>query len=144
MIFLLSEWGYVETKDGKSLMVSILDMRDEKETIRIEKNQQIATVPYIGKEFVVFFELFLLKFPTVDYESVIHLTVGGNADKFGDRIPAVWITKAKTLYVATVINENRNKVFELSGLRLKSWNNVTIKQMLNTNGKVSLVSSTQC
>merc|ERR1719187_2087296 len=55
-------------------------MRSQTESMRIEKNQLISTIPYIGKEFSVSFDLVFHNFPTRNmYEQVLHLTRGGNA-----------------------------------------------------------------
>ena len=114
--------------------------------MRINQNQLVSTLPYMEKEFVVAFDVMFHKFPTLknkEFENVIHLTVGGDTSEYGDRIPAVWVTNEKKLVVASAISGDKNKWFEISGLKTEYWNNVTITQRVNTDGKVRLVFLTQ-
>ena len=61
-------------------------------------------VPFLGKEFLLKFEFFINKITEDPWQNVIHLTTGGNVGKMGDRIPGVWVTKRKELWVIFAIN----------------------------------------
>merc|ERR1719430_1462362 len=74
--------------------------------IKLEKNKKLDELPYIGKEFSVSFELFLDSYPAADvpFASVLHLTLGENMAKMGDRIPAVWIMPSKEIHVVSAVS----------------------------------------
>ena len=124
------------------LGLQVLDMRSPTGDVQIKKNQLISTIPYIGKEFVVSFNLVFWDFPSNMYESVLHMTRGGNAGVLGDRIPAIWVTSGQKLHVASAIDSTVNKWYDISGIRKQAFNKVTVQQLLN-NGKVWLVFPTQ-
>merc|ERR1739844_192003 len=69
--------------------------------IKLEKNKQLDELPYIEKEFSISFELFLNSYPGAD---VLHLTLGENMAKMGDRIPWVWIRPSKEIHVASAVS----------------------------------------
>merc|ERR1719431_1706646 len=77
--------------------------------IKLEKNKQLDELPYIGKEFSVSFELFLDNYPAADvpWATVLHLTLGENDAKMGDRAPAVWVTPGKEICVTHAISGNK-------------------------------------
>jgi len=103
--------------------------------IKIEKNKKVDELPYIGKEFSVSFELFLDSDPAADvpWATVLHLTIGGNIAAMGDRIPAVWVTSAKELHVASAISGSSNS-HENYPVEIGKWIKVEINQKL-VNGK---------
>ena len=115
--------------------VSIFSMQGE-DNLVIEKNQKITTLPYLGKQFSVSFQLLFRYFPTVNpYESVLHLTVGPNAGSLGSRIPGIWATKYRKLMVVHSINGNWKFGSEVSGMNGSFWHSVSVSQELR-NGKV--------
>jgi len=100
--------------------------------IDIKKNQQIAENPYIGKEYDVSFELLITKFGTEPFQSVIHLTLGENHGRNGDRIPAVWVTDKKKLCIASAVSGDVNKHDYVPATELEAdkWIKVQISQKL--------------
>ena len=66
-------------------------------------------IPYIGKEFLISFELFVKSINSlIEWQNVIHITTGDNSAKMGDRIPGVWVTDKKELHVSFAINGQAN------------------------------------
>jgi hypothetical protein len=75
------------------------------------KNNLIAELPYLGKEYKIAFELLITEFASDPYESVIHFGLGGNAEKYEDRALALWLNKAKFLHITSSISGNRNHYY---------------------------------
>ena len=102
------------------------------------KNNLIAELPYIGKEYKISFEILITKFGSDPYQSVLHFGLGGNAEKYGDRAPAVWMTKDKYLLVASSISGNKNHYY-ISQMDLKEnkWIKIELSQTL-TDGKAGI------
>ena len=67
------------------------------------KNKQITELPFFGKEYVVEFDLFINSIK--QHDSVIRIGLGGNADAYGDRNPAIYVNKQpQELHLASSIN----------------------------------------
>ena len=97
----------------------------------LKKNNQITVLPFLGKEYRLLFELKVTKFGTEAHQSVIHLTLGGNAEKYGDRTPGVWITNTKLFGIASAISGNLNSYQDLpTVLEENKWIRVEISQTL--------------
>ena len=62
----------------------------------IKKKNQITELPFLGKEYRLSFELKINKFGADVHQSVIHLILGGNAEK-EEMLKVVWITKTKVV-----------------------------------------------
>jgi hypothetical protein len=45
--------------------------------LNLEKNNLITELPFLGKEYKPLFEVKVFKFGADEYQSVIHLTIGG-------------------------------------------------------------------
>ena len=115
--------------------ISIFSQQGE-DNLVIEKNQKLTTLPYLGKQFSVSFQLLFRYFPTVNpYESVLHLTVGPNAGSLGSRIPGIWATKYNKLMVVHSINGKWDAYREVAGMNGSFWHSVSVSQELR-NGKV--------
>merc|ERR1712002_251879 len=80
------------------------------DTIPIVKDKlyEHYQIPYIGKEFLISFELYINSISEEEWQNVLHITTGDNIGKMGDRIPGVWVTDKKELYVSFAINGNKN------------------------------------
>eukprot|EP00091_Calanus_sinicus_P012101 TRINITY_DN2742_c0_g1_i2.p1 TRINITY_DN2742_c0_g1~~TRINITY_DN2742_c0_g1_i2.p1 ORF type:complete len:262 (-),score=44.39 TRINITY_DN2742_c0_g1_i2:443-1228(-) len=85
---------------------------------------------YIGKEYKISFEVFITKTGADAFHSVIHFTIGGNADQYGDRTPAVWITNTRTMVIASAVSGNLNTNWNFAGIPEQKWIKVEISQTL--------------
>ena len=66
------------------------------------------------------------------WSNLLHLTVGGNHDNFGDRIPAVWFNRGKTsLHICSAVNTNKNYCWNSHNLPLNKYTKVEIRQTWN-------------
>ena len=70
----------------------------------------------------------------VPWATILHITKGDNIAAMGDRIPAVWVTGAKELHVATALSGSSNSP-ENYPIEIGKWIKVEINQKL-VNGKV--------
>jgi hypothetical protein len=74
----------------------------------IRINNLVTTLPFIGKEYKISFDLLVSKFQVSGYyRSIIHFTTGINHGKHGIRNPGIWIISNK-LHIASPLNENHN------------------------------------
>ena len=103
------------------------------------KNNLIAELPYIGKEYIISFQLLITEFP-VDpnghgYFSVIQVGLGGDNGPYGDRAPCVWLNMAKFLHIMSSISGNKNYVYNTQvDLAENKWIKIELEQTL-TDGK---------
>ena len=101
----------------------------------LEKNQLLTVLPYIGREYIVTFELYLNNYTTADWASVLHFTTNGNAESYGDRNPAVWLSGNKDHYrlihISSSIDGNKNMWIDPKKIYpLKTWIKIRISQTL--------------
>ncbi|XP_002169658.2 uncharacterized protein LOC100205312 [Hydra vulgaris] len=114
---------------GEHLPPAVLNPKDfvlntDKEILK--NDNLVAVLSKLKKSFIISFDLKLNSFSN-EIRSVIHLTLGEDNVKYGDRIPGVWISKQK-LQVVFAINGNNNNLFESKPLPLDVWINVDILQ----------------
>lgn len=93
-------------------------------------------------------------FGTVDgWSNIMHATIGGNNEKYGDRIPAIWFHhKSTRLRICSAVNGNKNYCFSSDPLRMKRASTVIVQQIqyskdyryqIIVNGKEESVVNTQ-
>eukprot|EP00092_Neocalanus_flemingeri_P089072 GFUD01112660.1.p1 GENE.GFUD01112660.1~~GFUD01112660.1.p1 ORF type:complete len:215 (+),score=49.32 GFUD01112660.1:74-646(+) len=75
--------------------------------IVISGGNLIMTLPYIGKEYKVAFDLEITSYGS-GFHSVIHFTTGGNLGIYGQRIPAVFTHGADYIQITSAVNGNGN------------------------------------
>ena len=104
------------------------------------KNNLLTELPFLGKEYVVMFEMFINKI--TKHESILHIGLGGDAEKYGDRSPAFFTydLQGTQLCVTSSINDNLNK-WANHQVELNKWVRVMVTQTLKE-GKVSLTKDT--
>ena len=94
-------------------------------------------IPYIGKEFLISFELFIVSIiGRGEWQNVIHITTGDNSAKMGDRIPGVWVTGQKDLHVSFAINGKANFFKNLGKVEENKAIKVEISQKATADEKV--------
>ena len=96
----------------------------------LQKNTQLLLLDYIGKVYTISFEIFVTRFGSDEYQSVLHFTVGGNAEKYGDRTPGVWVRHDGALTVSSAINGYTNMYHDFCCLTAQKWTTVKISQTL--------------
>ena len=104
----------------------------------IQKNQQLTELDYLGREYILSFDLQLSTVAGSTWQNILHLTLGGDNSVYGDRTPALWLKDSK-LYVASAISGNKDKnKFINPPLQAGAWMHVEISQTLRSN-KVRLI-----
>merc|ERR1719436_1408668 len=88
----------------------------------------IDTLAKWGKQFSVSFSFRLNTAPNQAHHNLIHFTLGGNCCGYGQRAPAVWITKDSALLVVMALNGKGNARFDWPGLVVGAWYKLELRQ----------------
>ena len=104
----------------------------------ISKNNQLFLLDFLEKEYKIYFEVFISQVKTDLYQSLIHFTLGGNINKYGDRTPAVWITNNKAVHITSAISGNKNSGDNICCVKEGKWIKMEISQTLKE-GKVQSI-----
>jgi len=135
---------YYQTSDAVNNGVCVVDFRPKRADpsgvlqgpeLDLKSDQLITVVPYIGREYNVSFELYLNKYQTEDWLSVLHFTTSGNSESYGDRNPAVWVgghrDHHRQLHVSSSIDGTTNMWIKSDKIYpLKTWIKIRISQAL--------------
>ena len=104
-----------------------------KEEHRIRRNQRLATIPLLKKEWKVSFDFKADNF--TGFEQLFHMTVGGkgagSGAKYGDRTPAIWTDSSKGFLISSAVGGrfSFSKYFKMlpsSG----EWITIEVRQQL--------------
>ena len=75
----------------------------------IKKNQLVKDFKTWGKVYKIEFAIKVDKLPTVELTNAFHFTTNdNNIGKYGDGIPAVYITKSGSFLVCSAVNDDNN------------------------------------
>ena len=88
-------------------------------------NHLLKELPEIGKAYKVTFQLLIT---SSDDQNIIHFTIGGFNEAYGDRTPALWAYKGK-FYLYSAIDGNLSYQFVASHPSLNTWHNIEISQL---------------
>ena len=103
-------------------------MFNEIEEFTLCKGKELGILPCLGKEYVITFELLLTE--VNKWGSVIHFTIGGNKNSYGDRTPGLWVTKKGKFFLASAINGDSNKRFwPTDKPDTETWHKIEISQL---------------
>ena len=97
------------------------------------KGKLLTSIPVLGKQWRVSFEVFPENFDHTGLASVLHLRTGEHGNKFGRRIPAVLIQRNKRVLVSTALGKKLifNKRFRSkNGPALRRWTKIEVGQSL--------------
>ncbi|XP_065654787.1 uncharacterized protein LOC136081401 [Hydra vulgaris] len=109
------------------------DYIDDASEIVIKKNNLVATLVLLKRQYSVSFELKPSLYQT-GWHSVLHMTIGEDSANYGDRIPGVWFHEdgSGKLLIASAINGNKNYFFTTtSSLPLNQWSKIEVSQRLD-------------
>ena len=98
--------------------------------IPIRRNNLVATICLLRRQYSVSFEVKPTQFINNKWTNIIHFTIGGNGDVYGDRTPAVWFHKTiNRLCIVAPISGNKNHAFITKALfTIGTWTTVDIIQ----------------
>ena len=101
---------------------------------QIVKNNLVATIPRLYKEFDVSFEVFPTGFLTGSYpDSIIHMTIGPDQGKYGARTPGIWFNSNKLHIDGAVNGQNEYNLLSPKGYALDTWLKIKVGQYLSNN-----------
>ena len=111
------------------MIILIIDFVEEVNEQVLKKDNLIATLPWLEKEYAVSFKLKPISY-SPGWKSVIHLTIGQDYGRYGDRSPAAWFLNdgSGRLTVASAVNGNHNYYFISEPLPLNKWSSIRISQ----------------
>ena len=90
----------------------------------------MTELAFLGKEYILSFDLLLNTVELSGYQSILHLTIGGDHAMYGDRTPGVWLN-SNWFHIASAINGNSNKYKDISPqLQAGNWMQFEISQTL--------------
>ena len=65
-----------------------------------------------------------------DYTSILHLTIGGDREKLGDRNPAIFYSPLEGLYLATAADSNPDQTHKIKPPPpVGEWTNIVVSQL---------------
>ena len=104
------------------------------EEMAVKDKVELTTVPFIGKEFSVSLEFLMNAIPTGTFGSILHLTLGTDCSKRGDRIPGVWVGVDGQLVVVSDLDpahkcgQGWNEIPQLKDIGTRKWIKLDISQ----------------
>jgi len=96
--------------------------------LEFKKGTLLTTLPKIGKEFCIKFEIIVTKRTTSGHASGVHFTTGGNCCANGQRIPGLWFTPTG-LGLVSAISGNGNS-YSNTPIEVNKWTEVKFSQAL--------------
>ena len=103
---------------------------EQPDTIPLVKGKLLTTIPALGKQWRVSFEVFPENFNHKGLASVFHMMTGEKENKFGKHIPAVWIHRSKAIFVSTSLGKKPTftRRFRSKALALRTWTQIEVSQ----------------
>ena len=97
------------------------------------KGKLLTSIPVLGKQWRVSFEVFPENFDHTGLASILHLRTGEHRNKFGRRIPAVLIQRNKRVLVSTALGKKlifTKRFRSKNGPALRNWTKIEVGQSL--------------
>ena len=109
----------------------------------IKRNQLLATIPFLAKEWRLSFELKVNDFGS-GWRQVLHMSIGGKgvgkSAKYGDRTPALWTHPERGFIISSAVQGDPNFDTKSTKGELPStgeWINIEIGQALESRRRVA-------
>jgi len=103
--------------------------------VPLGKGDVVWLTNYWGRQFKIEFDIQVTKELSDEWHNVFHMTIGGNHEKYGERIPAFWVNQAKYFTIRSAVSGNLDYVQDYN-YNLNQWYHVEIKQEENSNGEI--------
>lgn len=96
-----------------------------------QKSWVFSEIPHVGHQWYVAFDIKPVGTTHSVWSNIIHLTLGGNIARYGDRMPGVWFYPgSRKLHICAPINGNRNYCFNTAdAIPSGKFTNVRIRQI---------------
>ena len=106
---------------------------------QIAKNQRLATIPLLKKEWRVSFDFKANKFG--GSQQLFHMTAGGKGAKYGDRTPAIWTHSSKGFLISSAVNGRYSYAKYFKALpEAGKWINIEVGQELEESEMIYSIS----
>ena len=108
-------------------------MYSHREESQITRDNLLATIPLLKKEWKVSFDFKANNFTA--FQQLLHLTVGGkgvgSGSKYGDRTPAIWTNPSKGFVISSAVSGKPSFTKNIKALpSTGEWINVEVNQQL--------------
>ena len=115
------------------------------EEYKLKTDGLLTTLPMLGKEFSISFELFVATHaPAGQWQSILHMTTGADYGPYGCRTPALWMFGSQRLTIASAVSGNVNHhINHYNGVQEKSWVQLEINQIKLKEDEVGLYLSSK-
>ena len=96
----------------------------------LKKNGLLTTLPSLGKEWRLTFEIKPTSYTYRSYAQVVQMTIGGKSSAVGDRTPSLWFHRTRGVYIAMALGGKASvgKFFRGKLPRAGEWTRFEIKQ----------------
>merc|ERR1712215_503390 len=104
------------------------------EEMEVKDKVELTTLPFIGKEFSVSLEFLMNAVPTGTYGTILHLTLGTDCSRRGDRIPGIWVGVEGSLHVVSDLDPSNkcgqgfNTIPQFKDIGTGKWVKLEISQ----------------
>ena len=113
------------------ILESILKYVSPDDEFVIKRNQLLTEFKQFGKQYIVYFDLFVENFRKISFSPIIHLTIGGYFRNYGDRNPSLYLMKNKTMHFTSSINGIPNYwINSKTKLKAHRWYAIKVSQKL--------------
>ena len=106
---------------------------------KLKRSTLLTTIPVLGKEFCISFELFIAKHaPEYQWQNILHLTTGIDSGHLGSRTPGIWMYGRQRMHIVSAINGKANYgLNHYDGVEERRWIHMEIKQ-ISKEGQVEI------
>merc|ERR1711962_970638 len=96
----------------------------------LKKNGLLTTLPSLGKEWRLTFEIKPTSYTYRSYAQVLQMTIGGKSSAVGDRTPSLWFHRTRGVYIAMALGGKASvgKFFKGKLPSAGEWTRFEIKQ----------------
>ena len=96
----------------------------------------VHSIPTYGPEFYVEFNVRILKYPTVVWENILHVSNGEKDGVHGSRFPAVWLHITRYFHFATTIGNANDYYHQYPGVELNHDYHMIVSQQFNAENQL--------
>ena len=101
----------------------------------VTRNHLYETIPTLFKQWSLSLEIMLMG--VIDNRSnILRIGLGGNADEYGDRTPAIFLpSNSKVLRIDSAVNGDRKHSTNLPVIQINRWTKIEISQLRQPDDK---------
>ena len=109
---------------------------EKEEEFAVVESNLLTTLTTLGKEWRITFDFKPTDYDHNNWTSLIHLTIGGNNETYGDRTPAIFFRTDLGMHVSSAINGNPTYSVDLNQPPpVGEWTTIVMSQAKSTDGE---------